>query len=90
MINYHKPWYYILIHVIIGFVAAWYPILIVLAVAYQLGQLMCNVRVFLIEGTIEEGNSIYHTSKKLSEYTIGYLIGYIVKSTKKLEEAIQP
>lgn len=83
MTSYQKPWYYILSHIVLGFIGAFYPIVIILAAIYQLGQLMLNIRIFPIEGKIEEGNSIYHTSKKISEYAIGYIIG---KITKKLME----
>lgn len=82
MTIYYKPWYYIVSHIVIGFIGAWYHIIIILAVTYQLGQLIFNVRVFPLEGKILEGNSIYHTTKKLIEISIGYVIGNILKKSK--------
>lgn len=80
MTKYYKPWYYTASHVGIGFLAVWYPILGILAIVYQVGQLVFNVRVFPVEGTIKQGNSIHHTVKKLIEITLGYAIGYLVKN----------
>ena len=83
MIRYYKPWYYTLSHILFGFAAVWYPIIGILVLVYQLGQLVFNIRVFPIEGKILQGNSIDHTTKKLSEVGFGYLIGYLVKYTRK-------
>lgn len=77
--SFYKPPHYILIHVLIGFIAVWYSWIGVLAVAYQLGQLIFNVRVFPIEGKILAGNSIKHTACKLGEIAIGYLLGWAAK-----------
>ena len=80
MVYFYKPWYYTASHVLSGFVAAWYPIVGVLAVLYQLIQLVFNVRFFAVEGKILHGNSIQHTFKKLVEIAVGYSIGYIMKN----------
>jgi hypothetical protein len=66
-------------HVLTGFLAVWFPVLIPFALAYQLGQLMFDVRVFPVEMTIRPGNSVHHTLVKLSEMSIGYLIGSLTK-----------
>lgn len=89
MTSYCKPWYYTVSHILIGFVGAWYSAILILSLVYQLGQLMFDVRVFPIELKIEKGNSFEHTLIKLSEMSIGYIIGYILKNTKKSMEAIQ-
>ncbi len=89
MTSYYKPWYYTLSHILIGFFGASYPVILILALVYQLGQLIFDVRIFPVERKIEKGNSIEHTAIKLSEMGFGYIIGYILKNTKKSEEAIQ-
>lgn len=81
MTLYYKPWYYGLSHVISGFIAVWYPLIGVLAVLYQLGQLVFNIRIFVVEMDIKKGNSIEHTFLKISEIALGYIIGYFVKTS---------
>jgi hypothetical protein len=61
----------------IGFLSAWIPMIGVLALVYQLGQLVFDVRVFPLEWKIEHGNSIEYTALKLSEIGIGYVIGLV-------------
>lgn len=80
MTSYYKPWYYTASHMIFGLVAVWYPIIGILVIIYQFGQLFFNIRTFPIEGVIKEGNSIEHTLKKLSEFGFGYIIGMLIKS----------
>lgn len=84
MIGYYKPWYYGLSHVIIGGIAVWYPIIGILALTYQLGQLFFNVRVFPIERIIKHGNSVEHTLIKIAEMSLGYFIGYMIKTNNAL------
>jgi hypothetical protein len=79
MVTYYKPWYYTASHYSIGFLAVWFPIVGILALVYQLGQLIFDVRVFPVEGKILSGNSFHHTTVKLSEIAIGYLAGTGVK-----------
>ncbi len=76
---YERPRHYAVSHVLTGFLAAWVPIIGLLAVAYQLGQLAFNVRVFPVEGKILPGNSVEHTGLKLAEMLLGYGIGYLVR-----------
>jgi hypothetical protein len=66
--------------VLFGFIAVWYPVIGILVLIYQLGQLVFDVRVFPVEGKILKGNSIEHTTKKLSEIAVGYIIGSIIKT----------
>ena len=80
MVHFYKPWYYTLSHGLIGFAAVWYPLVGIVALIYQIGQLLFNVRVFPVEGRILAGNSFNHTFKKLVEILLGYTIGYLVKS----------
>ncbi len=78
---YSKPWYYTASHIAIGFFAAWIPLVGVLALVYQLGQLAFNVRVFPVEWALRPGNSVEHTALKLAEVGVGYLLGQAVKQS---------
>lgn len=84
MTSYYKPWYYTVSHVGIGILASRIPIVGILAIIYQVGQLAFNIRVFPVEGTIKPGNSVKHTVKKLAEIGIGYAIGTIAKKLKEV------
>lgn len=77
---YERPYYYMVSHLAIGFVAAWIPLLGILAILYQLYQYAFGIRIFPVEGVIQKGNSISHTSLKLAEIGVGYLGGKGVKS----------
>jgi len=72
---YPRPSYYMISHVAIGFIAAWIPILGILAVLYQVGQYALNIRTFPFEMTYKEGNSLQHTGLKLAEMLGGYILG---------------
>ena len=76
---FERPGYYALIHILFGFIAAWFPLFGVAALTYQVGQYVFNVRVFPVEGTIRRGNTLQHTTKKIAEMGIGYSIGLLVK-----------
>lgn len=76
---YQKPFHYTLSHLIIGFISAWIPIIGLLALLYQIGQLVFDVRVFPLEWKIQHGNSIEYTMLKISEMAIGYSIGLIAR-----------
>ncbi len=82
MTLYERPPYYAVSHVLLGLVAVWIPLIGILAVAYQLLQLIFNVRTFPVEGRIEKGNSIGHTSLKLVEMGIGYIIGILIQRAR--------
>jgi hypothetical protein len=77
---YERPRHYAVSHMLFGFLAAWFPIIGLLAVVYQLGQLFFNVRVFPVEGKILSGNSVQHTGLKLAEMLLGYSIGSLVRT----------
>ncbi len=76
---YSKPWYYTATHVAIGILIAWYPLIAIPAIAYQLAQLAFNVRVFPVEWKILPGNSVEYTGLKLLEIGAGYILGVTVK-----------
>jgi hypothetical protein len=75
---YERPPYYALAHIFFGFLAVWYPWVGILAVAYQILQLVCNVRIFMVECSILPNNSWEHTAVKLAEIGLGYVIGLVV------------
>lgn len=80
MTVYERPPMYAVSHVLFGFLAVWYPLVGFLALMYQLGQLIYNVRIFPVEGTIRPGNSVAHTAVKVGEMGIGYIVGLAVKN----------
>jgi hypothetical protein len=80
MTVYERPPLYAVSHLAFGFTAVWYPLIGFLALMYQIGQLVYNVRVFPMEGKILPGNSVSHTAVKLGEMVIGYVLGLFVKS----------
>ncbi len=81
MTVYERPPFYALSHLGFGFVAVWFPFIGFLALMYQIGQLVYNVRVFPMEGKILPGNSVSHTAVKLGEMAIGYVTGLLVKNS---------
>ncbi len=79
MLLYKRAPYYTLIHFLLGFIANWIPAIGILAVLYQILQLLFNVRTFPMEGIIKPGNSLSHTGLKLFEMGLGYSAGYLMK-----------
>jgi hypothetical protein len=75
---YERPRYYAASHLFFGFIAVWFPLVGILALVYQLGQYVFNIRAFPVEGRIEPGNSWQHTGLKLFEMAVGYLAGTLV------------
>ena len=76
---YYKPAIYTFSHLALGFIAAWYPVVGAVMVVYQLLQLAFNVRFFLFEMAIKEGNTWQHTGLKLTEVGLGYVLGTFFK-----------
>lgn len=79
ILHFDKPMIYTISHVLLGFIAVWYPLLGLLFIAYQLLQYILNIRFFLFSMEIKKGNSAYHTMKKLGEIAIGCIIGLLIK-----------
>jgi hypothetical protein len=71
---YEKPFYYGLIHVVIGFMAFHYTWIGIVFVMYQLLQLFLHKRFFVFKGKIKDGNSVRHTAIKLGEFLVGMLL----------------
>jgi len=59
-----------------GIIGYFYPEVLYASVGYQLIQYVLNVRVFMLERTIESGNSEEHTVIKLGEIVLGYTIAH--------------
>ena len=76
---YERPPYYAISHILIGFIAVWYPLVGIVGVIYQLIQYIFNIRVFPITMSIKNGNNLGHTSLKLVEIGLGYALGYVIK-----------
>ena len=74
---------YAFTHVLMGFVGAWYPVILVLALLYQLVQYIFDFRFFLFELKARRGNSFNHTLLKLMEVLVGNLFGVIIKNIIK-------
>ncbi len=77
---YDKPFIYTLSHIITGFITAWYPVIGLLFVAYQLLQLFLDIRFFLFTLEIKPGNNSLHTARKVAEFAAGYLVGFLIRS----------
>ncbi len=76
---YERPFYYAITHILIGFIAVWYPLVGVIGVLYQLFQLTFDIRTFPFELRYEHGNSFQHTGLKLLEMLVGYSVGVVVR-----------
>ena len=76
--TYETPIIYIIIHVISGMIAFYYPIFIIIIIGYQLLQLILNYRFFLFSWKIKKGNSSWYTLYKIIQYISGYCIMYII------------
>lgn len=77
---YEKPFYYTLIHVLLGALSYYYSTFGIVYVIYQFGQLYINKRVFLFQWKIENGNAFVHTFIKLGEFMVGWIVAYCISS----------
>ena len=82
---YERAPYYILIHLLIGFVAVWIPLVGAVGLGYQLTQYILDIRFFPVELKVEKGNNFAHTGVKLAEMAIGYGSGYYIKNSRWLQ-----
>lgn len=76
---YKKPVQYLIIHIGLGIVAAFYIPIVWVYLAYQVLQLIVQKRFFLFEWQIKDGNSVAHTVVKIIEFFIGVFIGIILR-----------
>jgi hypothetical protein len=79
---YDRPHHYAISHILFGFIAVWFPLVGVLAVAYQLLQFVFNVRTFPVEWRIKKGNSVAHTGLKLIDMVVGYALGSLLRRVR--------
>jgi hypothetical protein len=77
---YQTPPLYMAIHIAGGVLAYFYPILLLLFVAYQMLQLSLNIRFFAFTMEIREGNSILYTLYKIAQFLLGYGIAASIAS----------
>jgi hypothetical protein len=68
-------------HIAGGALAYFYPILLILFMAYQLLQLTLNIRFFVFTMEIHEGNSILYTLYKIAQFLVGYGIAATIASS---------
>ena len=84
MINKMKVWtrpsIYLISHILLGFLSYFYPEVLYATIGYQFLQYFFNVRFFLFEGIFRQGNSLEHTSVKLTEVAIGYGLAMLSKA----------
>ena len=85
---YETPPLYFAIHVVSGMISYFYPILIVLIIAYQLLQLALDCRFFAFSWTIEDGNSVEYTFYKIMQYVTGYSVMYGYENLKPKQLSI--
>jgi hypothetical protein len=79
---YEKPFYYTIIHILIGALAYYYYELGALYLIYQFAQLYLGKRFFLFQWKIENGNSLVHTLITIGEFMIGLLGVYSINLDK--------
>jgi len=84
MTSFETPPLYLAIHVISGMVAYFYPILLILIIAYQLLQWILDCRFFLFSWEIKKGNSFGYTMYKLMQYITGYSTVYSYNELKHI------
>ncbi len=77
---YSKPMIYTALHIGYGFFAAFAPAAIIgFFVIWQLGQLLLDIRVFLLSFRYERGNNRIHTAKKFAEFLTGLAVGLLLR-----------
>ncbi len=72
----YKPPIYTASHIALGVISFYIPVFLPFAIGYHILQYALNVRFFIREKEIRQGNSISHTSLKLVEVLLGLLIAY--------------
>ena len=53
-------------------------VLLLSIIIYQLGQYYLNIRLFIFDNKVMEGNSLQHTVNKLQDYLFGFCIILII------------
>jgi hypothetical protein len=77
---YSKPLVYTALHVGYGYFAAFAPAAVIsFFIIWQLGQLILDIRVFLLSMKYEHGNNRIHTAKKFAEFLTGLALGLLTR-----------
>ena len=75
---------YLFIHIALGVIGYYYPEVLYSAIGYQIAQYLFDVRFFLFEATILQGNSINHTIWKIGEIGLGYTLAMVYNTSFKV------
>jgi len=71
---YYKPFIYTASHYILGAMSYYCPLITILFIIYQFGQLIINKRFFIFSLEFKDGNNINHTFYKLLEFYLAQKI----------------
>jgi len=74
----YKPPLYTVSHIASGVLSFFIPVVFPFIAAYHLIQYWLDVRFFMREKEIRQGNSIAHTGLKFFEVLLGLLIAYAI------------
>ena len=77
---YEKPFYYTILHALIGALSYYCRTLGIVYFIYQFGLLYFNKRVFLFQWKMENGNTFFHTLIKMVEFVIGWMVVHFISS----------
>lgn len=89
--GYETPWPYIIIHIAIGSLSYFYPILWIPILLYNFGQLALGGRFFFHRMRLEPGNTLAYTLYKLAQFGIGYAItAFFIRVTKPYKAGLRP
>ena len=86
MLLYKRAPYYVLIHLFFGFIAAWIPLIGILALTYQVTQYALDIRVFPIEFLVKpfDINDLVNAIEKASRIELKRV------NLKKLLKSLSP
>lgn len=76
---YETPPLYFVIHVLIGAISYFYPLLFLLFIGYQLLQLALGVRFFFFSWKIKKGNSPIYTYYKIMQTAVGFFLTHVLE-----------
>lgn len=73
--DFTTPPAYVLSHLFLGAAAVAYPVVVPCFLMYQMAQYALNIRIFMFEACVVEGNSLWHTFCKVGHFTLGCMLG---------------
>jgi hypothetical protein len=74
----YKPPLYTVSHIASGVLSFFIPVIFPFILVYHFLQYFLNIRFFIREKEIRQGNSIAHTGLKIVEVILGLLIAYAI------------